>query len=54
MYLGRVHGHAGFGDDMAEVGHDVLTKSTLGPLDDETMFLQLGEDKVEVAQVLCP
>jgi hypothetical protein len=39
---------------MANVTNCALVESTLGTLDDEVMFLQLGEDKVEVAQVLRP
>jgi hypothetical protein len=39
---------------MAKVTNCALAESTLGTLDDEVLFLQLGEDKVEVAQVLRP
>jgi hypothetical protein len=39
---------------MAQVTHCALTESTLGTLDDEVLLLQLGEDKVEVAQMLRP
>jgi hypothetical protein len=39
---------------MAKVTNCALAESTLGMLDDEVLFLQLGEDKVEVAQVLRP
>jgi hypothetical protein len=33
---------------MAQVGHSAFAEGTLGSLDKEGMFLQLGEDKVEV------
>jgi hypothetical protein len=39
---------------MAQIGHHALAEGALGALDDEPMFLQLDEDKVEVAKVLLP
>jgi hypothetical protein len=39
---------------MAKVTNCALAESTLRTLDNEVPLLQLGEDKVEVAQVLSP
>jgi hypothetical protein len=54
LHLGRVHSNAVFRDNVAEVGHDALTKGALGSLDEEGVLLQLGEDNMEVAEVLRP
>jgi hypothetical protein len=54
LHLSRIHGDTILGDDMAQVTQCALAESTLGMLDDEVLLLQLGEDKVEVAQVLRP
>jgi hypothetical protein len=39
---------------MTEVGHCALAESTLGTLDEESLLLQLGEDKVEMAEMFRP
>ncbi|KAF0932089.1 hypothetical protein E2562_007885 [Oryza meyeriana var. granulata] len=46
--LGRIHGHARLGDDMAEVGDGVNAERTLGALDEEAVMAQHGEDDAEV------
>jgi hypothetical protein len=39
---------------VAQEGHSALVEGTLGSLDEEGIFLQLGEDKVEVVEVFRP
>jgi hypothetical protein len=48
--LGRVHGHTGLGDDVAEVAHRRCAKRTLGALQEQLVTLQLLQD-ANVAEV---
>jgi hypothetical protein len=49
-----VHGDASRGDHVAKVGHRMLAERLLGPLDEEVVFLELGEDQLDMTKVLCP
>jgi hypothetical protein len=39
---------------VAKVGHRTLTESTLGLLEEVAVFLELGEDQLDMMKVLCP
>ena len=54
LYLRGIHGHAGVGDDVAEVCDGRRPKSTLGALDEQLVLLQHGEHGPEVAEVVDP
>jgi hypothetical protein len=49
-----VHGHGVRRDHVAYVSHRSLTEETLGAHDEELILLQLGEHKVDMAEMLQP
>jgi hypothetical protein len=54
MNLLYVHGHGVRRDHVAYVSHRSLTEGTLGAHDEELILLQLGEHKVDMAEMLQP
>jgi hypothetical protein len=54
LHFSAIHGDTHPGDDMAEVGDLALAEFTLGALDEELRFQQLGEDQPNMKKVLCP
>ena len=54
LHLCRIHGYAGVGDDVAEVGDGGDAERALGSLDDEAVVAQDGENDAEVAKVIRP
>ena len=49
LHLGRVHGDARLGDDVAEVGHRGDAESALGALDEELVLAEHGEDGAQMS-----
>ena len=53
-HLGRIHGDARLGYDVAEVGHRGGAERALAALDEEPVKAQHGEDRTQVSQVVGP
>ena len=54
LHLGGIHGDAGLGDDMPQVGDGGDPKSALRTLDEEPVLMQHGEDGTEVPKMIRP
>ena len=51
--LGGIHGDAGGGDGVPQVGHGVHPKTALGAFDEQPVLPQELEDDAEVPEMIC-
>jgi hypothetical protein len=54
LYLGRIHGDAGGGDDVTEVGDGVGTELALLSLDEEAVLVENVKDGTHMTKVIGP